>query len=629
MADPKRVVIEDHTAMSKQAWELCRVCGSKVKPGPTQCWNCGQMTGGAHGSRKKAVKGVPKEPPDSYWRSSGPTKPSAFARLWRSVVHGSFFCPKCKAEINPNSTDCPWCLRRIKDPAKAIPTERSRSAPLDLRAEVMKWVTENGDLGQLKLLIERCKADPRGLDILRDAHKAAILGGRPLLARDLHEAITSWQPQPASQTKVVGTPTAMRVGEHVPSDLRDGIKELVRVKREDYKQLIDRCKGYDDGKSLLVEARRIVDSRDAYWPGAELAKAFDDAIENWQPPRSVRLSGSNWYFGEDKARCLRQVVLISDPRRAVKSRFSALALPGSFIELIRNPLVTGLFPMSGYQENFLLVRTDRMVEEVAKSSLQVSFSFFHLPTSGLVAIHVSSVPLKAKARRGWLEQIYGLDSDLTRGLVENAVKGEGLHIIHAGEGGMRTKVVIVGGEKTGDMDGPLCKFDVDIPYENDCRSVLAEEWNALLRHHRSIPNPDFQAAGKRLYELMPEDVNPIRPRFPFEQFEHAMIFVKGPATNFQLSDDVHLVLEEMTGRSIDEVSLKARPMHVVRNSGGVVDDVAKGTRQAIIAATELGLKLRDKELPMRVLNDSLKVVERYFRDPESGVEMAIFMFYDV
>jgi len=104
------------------------------------------------------------------------------------------------------------------------------------------------------------------------------------LARDLHEAIKSWEAQPAPQTKVVGAQAVMRVGEHVPSDLRDRIKELVRVKREDYKQLIERCKGYDDGKSLLVEARRIVDSRDAYWPGAELAKAFDDAIQNWQPP---------------------------------------------------------------------------------------------------------------------------------------------------------------------------------------------------------------------------------------------------------------------------------------------------------------------------------------------------------
>jgi len=61
----------------------------------------------------------------------------------------------------------------------------------------------------------------------------------------------------------------------------------------------------------------------------------------------------------------------------------------------------------------------------------------------------------------------------------------------------------------------------------------------------------------------------------------------------------------------------------------VVDDVAKGTPQGLIAATELGLKLRDKELPVRFLNDSLKAVERYFRDPKSGVELAIILLYGV
>lgn len=617
--------------MSKHAWELCRVCGSKVKQGPTQCWNCGQMTGGAHGSRKKAVKGVPKEPPNSYWEASGTTKStkSPVVRLWRRVVHGAYFCPKCKAEINRQQTNCPWCLHCIQEPAKVVRTGETRSAPPDLRAEVMKAVTETGDRDHLKPLIERCKADPRGLEILNEAHTRCNPRWHAL-ARDLHDAIKAWQLPPALPAKGVGPQGAMRIGEHLPSDLRDAIKGLVRVKREDYKELIDRCKGYDDGKSLLIEARRIVDSRDTYWPGAELAKAFDDAIGHWQPPRTIEPNnGSSWYFVEDKARCLRQVVLMSDPGRAVKSRFSALALPGGFIELIRNPLVTGLFPMTGYKENFLLVRTDHMVEEVARSSLQVSFSFFHLPTSGLVSIHVSCLPLRNKAKRGWLEQIYGLDSDLTRGLVENVVKGEALHIIHAGEGGMRTTVITVGGAKSGDMDGPLCKFDIDIPYESDCRLVLAEEYNAVLRHHRSIRNPDFQAAGKRLYELMPEDIDPIRPRFPFEQFQHAIIYVKGPATNFQLSDHVHLVLEEMTGRSIREVSVKARPMHIVKNSGEVVDDVAKGTRQGLIAATELGLKLRDKELPMRFLNNSLRAVEKYFRDPGSGLELAIFLFYGV
>jgi hypothetical protein len=346
------------------------------------------------------------------------------------------------------------------------------------------------------------------------------------------------------------------------------------------------------------------------------------ANANTSDPR--RSGGSNWYFAEDKTRCLRQVVLISEPTRAVKSRYGSLAPLHYFIDLARHPLVAGLFQLDGYAEAFLLVRTDRMVEEVAKSTLHVAVSFFHLPTGGLVAIYVSCKPLKDKAKRGWLEQIYGLDGELIRGLVANAVIGEALHIVHAGEGGgVRIKLA----ETDEEMSGPKCEYDVDIPYENDCRSVLAEEWDAVLAHHRSIRNPDFRAAGQRVYQLMPADVNPILPCFPFEQFEHAMIFVKGPAANFQPSDHVHQVLEEMTGRSILEVSQKARPIHVTKNSGEVVDNVAKGTREGLTAAGELSLKLRDKEIVMRFLHDSLKAVERYVRDPESSTELAIILFY--
>lgn len=347
-------------------------------------------------------------------------------------------------------------------------------------------------------------------------------------------------------------------------------------------------------------------------------------------PSDARLGGgSNWYFAEDKVRGIRQVVLSSDPKRAVKSRFGSLMLSQNFIELVRNPLCTGLLQLDGEPGPFLLVRTDRLVEEVAKSTMHVAFSFCHLPTSGLVAVYVSCQPLKDKTRMGFEEQIYGLDGELVRNNIENAIKGEALHIVHAGEGGMSTTYVTLDTGRNEELVGPKCKYDVDIPYDDDCRSVLAREWNAVLAHHRSIRNPNFQAAGQRLYELMPEDANPILPRFPFEQLQHAMIFVKGPVTNFQPSDEVQNVLEEMTGKSIREVSLRARPIHVVRNSGDTVDNVAKGKSEGIIAAAELGLKLRDKELPMKFIDGSLKALERYFHDPESGLDLAIFLFYDL
>ena len=103
---------------------------------------------------------------------------------------------------------------------------------------------------------------------------------------------------------------------------------------------------------------------------------------------------------------------------------------------------------------------------------------------------------------GFEEQIYGSDFDETRDPIANVLNSDCFYTVHAGEGGAET-VLMETGER---MHGPACKYDVEIPYDKDCKALLLDEWNAVLRHHRSIRNPDFQAAGRRLYELMPENV---------------------------------------------------------------------------------------------------------------------------
>jgi hypothetical protein len=100
----------------------------------------------------------------------------------------------------------------------------------------------------------------------------------------LHDAIKAWQPPPAPEDERTAPQIVLRVGEHVPRELRDEITECVRTRSGEYKQLIERCKAYDDGHSVLFEARRFGNSRYTYWAGSELAKALDDSIENWQPP---------------------------------------------------------------------------------------------------------------------------------------------------------------------------------------------------------------------------------------------------------------------------------------------------------------------------------------------------------
>jgi hypothetical protein len=100
--------------------------------------------------------------------------------------------------------------------------------------------------------------------------------------------------------------------------------------------------------------------------------------------------------------------------------------------------------------------------------------------------------LKTFSQKGFLEQIYGLDDNNTRDIISDAINKDALHLVLAGDSGY--------------------KYDIDVPFDAPCKQILADEWNAVLAHHRRIPRPDFQAAGRRLYELIPENSDPVYPR---------------------------------------------------------------------------------------------------------------------
>jgi hypothetical protein len=201
------------------------------------------------------------------------------------------------------------------------------------------------------------------------------------------------------------------------------------------------------------------------------------------------IKGSNWYLAEDKSRSLRQVVLISDPERKTASRFSprTLTFPRVYLDLFNaSPLATGFFRLDRYPGPYLLIRTDgtagdrELVDSIGQ--FRVAFTFIHLPTSGLVAIFVSSAFLQIISQKGFLEQIYGLDDENTRALISDAINKDALQAVLAGDSGW--------------------KYDIEIPFDSGCKQVLADEWEAILSHHRKISAPDFEAAGRRLYELV-------------------------------------------------------------------------------------------------------------------------------
>jgi hypothetical protein len=210
--------------------------------------------------------------------------------------------------------------------------------------------------------------------------------------------------------------------------------------------------------------------------------------------------GSNWYFAQDKSRALRQVVLNADPEHKTKSRFSSracLVYPRMFSELMNaSPLATGLFRLDGDPGPYLLIRTDgtfgdgaELVDFMSNSKFRVAFTFAYLPTSGLVGIFVSGGTLQMFSQKGFLERVYGLDESETRDLIADALSKEALHLVLAGDSGS--------------------KYDIEIPLDSSCKQLLVEEWKTVLAHHRRISRPDFQTAGRRLYQLMPEGSDPV------------------------------------------------------------------------------------------------------------------------
>jgi hypothetical protein len=242
-----------------------------------------------------------------------------------------------------------------------------------------------------------------------------------------------------------------------------------------------------------------------------IRKCNTDAVAEESSGHATRVAtvasqgGKNWYYAQDLHRALRQVVLASEVDMASTSRFGSLALARKFESLSSSSLCTGFFRLDNDAGPFLLVRTDGMVDEMAAAQLRIAISFFHLPMSGLVAIHVASKPLRDKTTAGFLEQVYGLDYEPTREILSDAISKDELSVVLAGEGGMR----IVIAETGQTMVGPRCEYDIQIPIDDNCRRVLSQEWGAVLAYHHRIVNPDFQRAGHRLYELMPDDADPI------------------------------------------------------------------------------------------------------------------------
>jgi hypothetical protein len=321
--------------------------------------------------------------------------------------------------------------------------------------------------------------------------------------------------------------------------------------------------------------------------GSQRGKADIDHTSDRQP------SQMNWYRASDARRKLRQIVIELPTAGAVGPRFGSLMLTARYEDLFVQTWNAGYFQMAWEQEPYLLVRADGYVDKLRECGLRLAFSFYRGRVGGLFGLFVAAkspeLDRAAPTKRALVECIYGLDMQHTVDLIHAGLARDSAHICFADAStNVRINVIDESG-KSREYAAPACRFDRVYSMPADCQRALDQEFRQLLHYHRNLApsKRNYRASVEELSGDFPPASDPIlaqteqspsaaaehgdkrsfRQRLlglwqgpaaaattlapqvlPFEQFEHAMIFVKGPATNFQLSDAVQRVLEEMTGR---------------------------------------------------------------------------------
>jgi hypothetical protein len=248
--------------------------------------------------------------------------------------------------------------------------------------------------------------------------------------------------------------------------------------------------------------------------------------------------------------------------------------------------------------------------------------------------------------------------------IEQGLSRDSIHLCFADASTNLTMCMIDASGASKDLVAPQCRFDRVFPVPSDCREALTREFRELMAYHRALApsKRDYPRSMQELTADWPATTHPVLGRdnavatdrpaevrasfwkrlfgksssgdsatrpapepAAFDDLEHVVLFARENLQSFSPSDKMQQVLEEMTGRSIQELSQKAR-FQLFRNSGDTIQMAKKGN-VAIIAAIELGLSLGDQDLPKRFIAGRVKATERYFRDPETGGEFAIVLLY--
>ncbi len=225
-------------------------------------------------------------------------------------------------------------------------------------------------------------------------------------------------------------------------------------------------------------------------------------------------ANSNWYFSENKSKGLRQIVFDISEDMIQETKFSSLILAAKYKNLIEKGWATGFFRLDGDRGPYLLVRADNFVEEIRKSKIKLGISFFRMDAGGLfgIYVHVDSDKLK-KVRDNpnvYFEIAYGLDESGSVDLMTDFLKKDQLELIFADKSN-RTQHIIIDQSNSEKVSDPLCKYDITISLDENCKKILNYELKDLKKYHSSIltGRRNFQTSVQQLWNVMPETDNPI------------------------------------------------------------------------------------------------------------------------
>ncbi len=162
----------------------------------------------------------------------------------------------------------------------------------DKGATALMVAAEKGDIISLNVLIHAGASlnakDNEGRTALQVARGSCDIALKAAGAGSDVSAKGTTSDKAPPQTRTASSPTpALPLVNRAPSELSERIMRVVsqgRQGRSDLRRLIERCKDYDDGLSILEMARRSA--------GHPLTMDLDAAIKAWHPPRTPASSRS-------------------------------------------------------------------------------------------------------------------------------------------------------------------------------------------------------------------------------------------------------------------------------------------------------------------------------------------------